>query len=131
MAVDNSGVNTAAARSAIENIIAGGCDIHLLTTEASVTDTETEILNKSDAVVSVPESEFSFSDATDFTESTKLIVSSDVEFGAQDIGVVFNVVLLGSNDNAIIGIEEETPDLTGELYTLPAGTVLYEIGNVV
>lgn len=130
MAVTDSGLNESAAVAAIQDVIDGGVDIHLLTTQGSYTDSSTEIINKSEAVVSVAESEFSISPATDFTDTTVLTVTSDVEFGAQSIGVVESVAILGSDDEAIIGIEEDTPDLTGELYTLPAGTVLYEVGNV-
>ena len=129
MANNDSGLNETAATAAINNIISGGADIHLLTQQGSYTDTSTEINNKSAASVSVAEADFSVVSATDFTGTTKLELSSDVEFGSQNIGEVLDVAIV-SGDNIIIGNEINTPDLSGEEYIIRSGEVLYELGNV-
>ena len=128
MANNDSGLNETAATAAINNIISGGADIHLLTQQGSYTDTSTEINNKSAASVSVAEADFSVVSATDFTGTTKLELSSDVEFGSQNIGEVLDVAIV-SGDNIIIGNEINTPDLSGEEYIIRSGEVLYELGN--
>jgi hypothetical protein len=129
MANNDSGLNEKAATAAINNIISGGADIHLLTQQGSYTDTSTEINNKSAVSVSVAEADFSVVSATDFTGTTKLELSSDVEFGSQNIGEVLDIAIV-SGDNIIIGNEINTPDLSGEEYIIRSGEVLYELGNV-
>jgi len=130
MAVDESGFNQNGVEEAINNVIMDGADIHLLTTEAEFSDGETEILDKSDAVESVPESAFSIDFANDFTDSTEVELTEDVEYGSLDIGTVYNVVVLGDNGRAFVGLEENQPELTGEDFTIPSGETVYEIGNV-
>lgn len=129
MAINESGLNNSGAEAAIENVISNGADVHLLTTEADITDTTTDLEDKSSAVESVAESVFTINSATSFSDTNSLEVTEDIEFGALDIGTVFNIAIVGSDDNALIGVEETQPELTGENYTIPQGETVYELGN--
>lgn len=131
MVVNESGLNENGVEAAVQQVISGGADIHLLTDPAEFTDGEDEILSKSDASESVDEDDFTISFASSFTDTTEVVLNTDVEYGSLDIGTVFNVVVLGSDGRAFIGIESNEPTLTGEDFTIPSGETVYEIGNVV
>ena len=130
MAVDESGLNQAGVESAINNVIDGGATIHLLTSQAEFTDDATDLEGKSDAQETVDESDFTINFGASFSDTSEVELVNDVEFGPLDIGTVFNVAVIGSGDNAFVGIEENEPELTGEDFTIPAGETVYEIGNV-
>lgn len=129
MAINESGLNNSGAEAAIQNVISNGADVHLLTTEADITDTATDLEGKSSAVESVAESVFTINPATSFSDTNSLELTEDIEFGSLDIGTVFNIAIVGSDDNALIGVEETQPELTGENYTIPQGETVYEVGN--
>lgn len=129
MAINESGLNNSGAEAAIQNVISNGADVHLLTTEADITDTATDLEDKSSAVESVAESVFTINPATSFSDTNSLELTEDIEFGSLDIGTVFNIAIVGSDDNALIGVEETQPELTGENYTIPQGETVYEVGN--
>jgi len=129
MAINESGLNNSGAEAAIQNVISNGADVHLLTEEADITDNASDLEDKSSAVESVDESAFTINSATSFSDTNSLEVTEDIEFGSLDIGTVFNIAIVGSGDNALIGVEETQPELTGENYTIPQGETVYELGN--
>jgi hypothetical protein len=128
MTTGDSGFNREAARAAINNIISGGVDIHLLSQQGNYTDGSTEINNKSEKSISVPESDLKITDASDLSGTTKLEAANDISFGETDVGTIVDVAII-SGENVIIGNEPNTPDLTGEEYLIEQGDVLHEIGN--
>jgi hypothetical protein len=131
MAVNDTGLNETAAKAAIENVIAGGAEIHLLTQEALYTDSATEITNNSGASVSVAEADFTVTSASGFGGTTKLELASEADFGSVDIGVVDDVAVLNSSgDAAVVANSADNPDTTGEQVSISSGEVLYEVGNV-
>lgn len=129
MAINESGLNNSGAEAAIQNVISNGADVHLLTEEADITDNASDLEDKSSAVESVDESAFTINSATSFSDTNSLEVTEDIEFGSLDIGTIFNIAIVGSDDNALIGVEETQPELTGENYTIPQGETVYELGN--
>jgi hypothetical protein len=130
MAVNDTGLNETAATAAINSVIAGGAEIHLLTQQAAYGDTATEINNKSGASVSLAEADFTVTSASGFSGTTKLELASEADFGSVDIGVVDDVVVLNSSgDEAAVANSVDNPDTTGENVTIPSGEVLYELGN--
>lgn len=134
MATDTTGFNETAASTAATNVISGGATVHLIGGGDTVayTDTATEIGNKSDASVAVAEADFTITTPTDFSGSTTLENNNDLDFGTPDIGVVDDIVIQNdaNGDLFVVGDEPNNPDLTGEQVTLPAGTILYELGNI-
>lgn len=140
MAVNSTGFNESAAQAAIQNVIAGGAEIHLIGGGDTMAyqDTATELDNKSAEGESgsqesetVAEDAFSIETPTDFSGTAILKNDNDVAFGTPAIGVVNDVVVANqsSRDLMIVGNEPNNPDLTGEEVTLPADTTLYELGN--
>jgi len=129
MAINESGLNNSGAEAAIQNVISNGADVHLLTEEADITDNASDLEDKSSAVESVDESAFTINSATSFSDTNSLEVTEDIEFGSLDIGTIFNIAIVGSDDNALIGVEETQPELTGENYTISQGETVYELGN--
>lgn len=134
MSTDTTGFNETAAEEAITNVISGGATVHLIGGGDTVayTDTATEISNKSDDSVSVAEADFTITTPDDFSGSATLENDNDLDFGTPAIGVVEDIVIQNDSDGDlfIVGDEPNDPDLTGEQVTLPAGTTLYEFGNI-
>lgn len=130
------GFNQTAANSAIDNIIAGGADVRLFTTELSYDDTETELDSKEVSAddysaVSVAEADWSVTpDATN--NETVLENSSIVDFGESqnDWGVVVDAAIHNpATDEFIIADEVNDPDITtGEQVSYPAGEISYTLG---
>jgi hypothetical protein len=130
MSVNDTGLNETAATAAINKVIAGGAEIHLLTQQAAYGDTASDIQSKSGASVSLAEADFAVTSAAGFSGTTKLELASEADFGSVDIGVVDDVVVLNSSgDEAAIANSVDSPDTTGETVTIPSGEVLYELGN--
>jgi hypothetical protein len=137
MATNDSGFNEDAATAAINNIISGGCEIHLLDTDGAYTDGTTELTsNKSVASVTLADdSSFTVVGAGttndgDFSGTTELQASSDISFGTVDQGVIVDVAIVDTaSGNAIIANEPNQPNTTGEEYIIESGEVIYELGN--
>ena len=130
---DTTGFNETAATEAITNVISGGATVHLFGggDTGAYTDGETDVSDKSDAEVSVPEADFTITTPTDFSGVATLENDVELDFGTPEIGVVDDVVIQNdaNGDLFVLGDEPNNPDLTGEQVTIPAGTTLYELGN--
>jgi len=130
------GFNETAADSAINNIIAGGADVRLFTTELAYTDTATELDNKEVSAadygpVNVAEADWSKTvDATN--NETVLENANEVDFGEtqNDWGIVVDAAIHDpTTDEFIIADEVNDPDITtGEQVSFPAGEISYTIG---
>lgn len=134
MSTSTTGFNETAATEAVTNVISGGATVHLFGggSTAAYSDTATEVTNKSDATVQVAEADFTITTPTDFSGSTTLENDNDLDFGSLSIGTVDDIVIQNdaNGDIFVVGDEPNNPDLTGEDVTLPAGTTLYELGNI-
>jgi len=134
MSTSTTGFNETAAIEAITNVISGGATVHLYGggDTGAYNDTATEVTNKSDAQVSVAEADFTINTPADFTGSATLSNDNELDFGTPSIGTVDDIVIQNdtNGDLFIVGDEPNNPDLTGEQVTLPAGTTLYELGNI-
>ena len=130
---DTTGFNETAATEAITNVISGGATVHLFGggDTGAYTDGETDVTDKSDAEVSVPEADFTITTPEDFSGVATLENDVELDFGTPEIGVVDDVVIQNdeNGDLFVLGDEPNNPDLTGEQVTIPAGTTLYELGN--
>ena len=133
MPVDTTGFGANSAEAAIQNIIESGATVHLLggAETADYNDTAADIEDKSDAEISVEEGDFTITTPDDYSGVATLENDNDLEYGQLSIGVVDDIVIQNdvNGDLWIVGDEPVDPELTGEQVTLPAGTVLYELGN--
>lgn len=131
---NTTGFNETAATEAITNVIAGGATVHLYGggDTGDYTDGATEVGSKSDAEVSVAEEDFTITTPADFSGVATLENDNELNFGTPEIGVVDDVVIQNdaNDDLFVLGNEPNNPELTGEEVTLPAGTILYELGNI-
>jgi len=130
------GFNETAANSAIDDIIAGGADVRLMTTEVNYTDTNTDLDSKEVSAtdytkIDVAEADWNVTvDAANY--ETTLENANEVSFGEinNDWGVVVDAVIQDpSTDEFIIADEPNDPDLTsGETVRFPAGDLSYTLG---
>jgi hypothetical protein len=130
------GLNETAANSAIDDIIAGGADVRLMTAEVNYTDTNTDLDSKEVSAsdytkINVAEADWNVTvDAANY--ETTLGNANEVSFGEinNDWGVVVDAVIQDpSTDEFIISDEPNDPDLTsGETVRFPAGDLSYTLG---
>jgi hypothetical protein len=132
-----SGFNQTAAQSAIDNIIAGGADVRLMTSQIDYGDGDTELGNKEVSaadytVKSIAEADWTVSfDAS--TNTATLENANEITYGTidNDWGTILDVAIQdGSTDEFIIADETKQPDLTtGEDVSFPAGEITYTLGD--
>lgn len=121
------------AQHLLGEIIAGGVTVHLLGGGDTMAygDGATEVSNKSDASVNVAEADLTINAAADFSGAATITVDIELDFGAQSIGIVDEIVIQNQTNTSmwVLANEPNDPNLTGEDTTIPAGTTLYEFGN--
>jgi len=132
-----SGFNQTAAQSAIDNIIAGGADVRLMTSQLDYGDGATELDTKEvDAadytVKSIAEADWSLSfDST--TNTATLENANEISYGQinNDWGTILDIAIHDpTTDEFIIADEPNQPDLTtGEDVSFAAGDLSYTLGN--
>lgn len=129
--VDQSGINTTAAESILNDIVAGNPDIMLLGALGEVDDMRSDLEAKASHIETVSSTDFFISSASSFSDTLFLAFDNEINFGELSIGVVEGVAVVEENgDRAVIGLEETQPDLDGQEYILTEGEVIYELGNV-
>lgn len=130
------GFNQTAASSAIDNIIAGGADVRLFTTELAYGDGATELDTKEVSAadytaVNVAEADWNVTADAANNEIT-LNNGAVVDFGEtqNDWGVVVDAAIHDPTTDAfIIADEVNDPDITtGEDVSFPAGEIAYTLG---
>lgn len=137
MSTSTSGKAADAAAQAIQNIINGGATLCLLGSDPAYGDSASDVVTAAGATTAIAESDVSISTPADFSGVTTLELTSDIDFGAVDAGVLstFAVVaesstLDGTGGAWILGEEiPGQPDTTGEDVTVPSGQTLFEDGN--
>jgi len=132
-----SGFNQTAAQSAINNIIAGGADVRLMTSQLDYGDGATELDTKEvDAadytVKSIAEADWNLSfDST--TNTATLENANEISYGQinNDWGTILDIAIHDpTTDEFIIADEPNEPDLTtGEDVSFAAGDLSYTLGN--
>jgi len=132
-----SGFNQTAAQSAINNIIAGGADVRLMTSQVVYTDGDTELGNKEVSaadytVQSIAEANWIVSfDST--TNTATLENANEISYGTinNDWGIIVDIAIQDpTTDEFIIADEPNQPDLTsGEDVSFTAGGITYTLGN--
>ena len=132
-----SGFNQTAAQSAIDNIIAGGADVRLMTSQLDYNDGDTELGNKEVSaadytVKSIAEADWTVSfDAT--TNTATLENANEISYGQieNDWGTILDIAIHDpTTDEFIIADEPNEPDLTtGEDVSFAAGDITYTLGN--
>jgi len=132
-----SGFNQTAADSAINNIIAGGADVRLMTSQIDYGDTNTELDTKEVsaadyAVQNIAEADWTVSfDAT--TNTATLENANEISYGTidNDWGTILDIAIQDSGtDEFIIADETNEPTLTtGEDVSFPAGSITYTLGD--
>jgi hypothetical protein len=132
-----SGFNQTAADSAIDNIIAGGADVRLMTSQLGYNDTNTELGNKEVSaadytVKSIAEADWTVSfDAT--TNTATLENANSISYGTinNNWGEILDIAIQDpTTDEFIIADEPDTPNLTsGEDVSFPAGSITYTLGD--
>jgi hypothetical protein len=132
-----SGFNQTAAQSAIDNIIAGGADVRLMTSQLDYTDGDAELdtkeVNAADYTVkSIAEADWTVSfDST--TNTATLENANEISYGKinNDWGTILDVAIQDpTTDKFIIADEANQPDLTaGENVSFPAGDITFTLGN--
>jgi len=132
-----SGFNQTAAQSAIDNIIAGGADVRLMTSQLDYTDGDTELGNKEvDAadytVKNIAEVDWTVSfDST--TNTATVENANEISYGQinNDWGTILDIAIHDpTTDEFIIADEPNQPDLTtGEDVSFAAGDLSYTLGN--
>jgi len=132
-----TGFNQTAAQSAIDNIIAGGADIRLVTAELDYTDGDTEIGNKEVTaadytVETIAEADWSVTfDST--TNTATLENSVELSYGEinNDWGTIVDFAIQDpGTDEFIIADEPNNPELTaGEDVSFPANSITYTLGD--
>lgn len=136
MAIE-TGFNETAAQAAINEIISGGADVRLMTTELGYGDVATNLDSKEVAAtdyspVSVPEADWGLTfDAANGTVT--LTNTAQVDFGTaqNDYGVVLDVAIHAPGTDKFIRADEvNEPDITaGEDIRFPAGEITYTLGD--
>lgn len=125
-----TGFGAQQAIDAVNNIISGGADVRLLSTEASYTDTQTDIDSKAEATVSLSETDYDVSTASTFTDGLELTNANVIEFGALDGFTAVDAVVHDSGTDNFIRVDVPTdPQLTGEEVTISAGNLTYNLTN--
>ena len=129
---DETGFGEQAAQAAVENITDGGVTIHLCTQSVAYGDDSADIDSKSDAQEDVAEGDLTINAATGFDDAQTLELAADVAYGSLDIGTVEDVVIQNQADGDlwILADEENSPELTGEEYTIESGEILHELGHI-
>jgi len=132
-----SGFNQTAAQSAIDNIIAGGADVRLMTSQLDYGDTNTELGNKEVSaadytVKSIAEADWNVT--FDTTTNTATVENAnEISYGQieNDWGTVLDIAIHDpTTDEFIIADEPNEPDLTtGEDVSFAAGDITYTLGN--
>jgi hypothetical protein len=132
-----SGFNQTAAQSAINNIINGGANVRLMTSQLDYNDGDTELGNKEVsaadyAVQNIAEADWDVSfDAT--TNTATLTNANEISYGTidNDWGTILDIAIQDSGtDEFIIADETNQPDLTtGEDVSFPAGEITYTLGD--
>ena len=132
-----SGFNQTAAQSAIDNIIAGGADVRLMTSQLDYTDGDTELGNKEVSaadytVQSIAEVDWTVSFDSS-TNTATLENANEIDYGEiqNDWGVIADVAIQDpTTDEFIIADETNQPDLTtGEEVSFAAGEITYTLGD--
>ncbi len=136
MAIE-TGFNETAAQAAINEIISGGADVRLMTTELDYGDVATNLDSKEVAATdyspaSVPEADWGLTfDAANGTVT--LTNTAQVDFGTaqNDYGVVLDVAIHAPGTDKFIRADEvNDPDITaGEDIRFPAGEITYTLGD--
>ena len=129
MVQDETGFGDDLSEAAIELLIGGGCDVHLLGTEAEATDSVADVESKAVATTSAAESDFTIDKKAAFSDTTELLADDRISWGEVNEGVIKQIALTGSGFK-IVGKELDQPDTTGEEVFIPDGETLYEHGNV-
>lgn len=131
MSSDTTGANETLATEMINQLVSGGITIHLLTSAVNYSDGATALSSASSASADVAEADLTVTTPSDWSGETTITVDVDVEFGAQDIGIVEEHAIQSQSntDRFILSDETNDPELTGEDYTLEAGHVIYNFGN--
>jgi len=132
-----SGFNQTAAESAIDNIITGGADVRLMTSQLDYGDGDTELGNKEVSaadytVKSIAEADWTVSFDSS-TNTATLENANSISYGEiqNDWGVIVDIAIQDpGTDEFIIADEPDTPDLTtGEDVSFPAGDLTYTLGD--
>ena len=132
-----SGFNQTAAQSAINNIIAGGADVRLMTSQLDYTDGDTELGNKEVSaadytVKNIAEADWTVSfDST--TNTATLENANEISYGQinNNWGTIVDIAIQDpTTDEFIISDEPNQPDLTtGDDVSIPANEITYTLGN--
>ena len=132
-----TGFNQTAAESAIDNIIAGGADVRLMTSQLDYTDGDAELDTKEVSatdysVQNIAEADWTVSfDST--TNTATLENANEIDYGTidNDWGTIVDVAIQDSGtDEFIIADETNEPTLTtGEDVSFPAGEITYTLGD--
>lgn len=133
----DTGLNQAAAQAAIDNIIAGGADVRLMTTALNYDDTATELDSKEVSAASYAAqnvAETAWSVTFDTTNGTATLTNDNqIDFGQaqEDWGTVLEIAVHNpSSDLFIRSDETNDPQITqGEEVSIPAGEITYTLGN--
>jgi hypothetical protein len=132
-----SGFNKTAAQSAIDNIVGGGADVRLMTSQLDYTDGDTELGNKEVSaadytVKSIAEADWTVSFDSS-TNTATLENANSISYGEiqNDWGVIVDIAIQDpGTDEFIIADEPDTPELTtGEDVSFPAGDLTYTLGD--
>jgi hypothetical protein len=136
MAIE-TGLNQTAAEAAVNEIIAGGADVRLMTTALDYQDVATDLDTKEVSAadyspVSVAEADWAITPDAANGELT-LDNAAVVDFGEaqNDYGVVVDVAIHAPGTDKFIRADEvNDPDITaGEEIRFPAGEISYTLGN--
>ncbi|AFH22751.1 hypothetical protein OSG_eHP34_00090 [environmental Halophage eHP-34] len=132
-----SGFNQTAADSAINNIIAGGADVRLMTSQLDYGDGDAELDTKEVSaadytVKNIAEADWNLSfDST--TNTATLENANEISYGQinNDWGTILDIAIQDpTTDEFIIADEPNQPDLTtGEDVSFAAGDLSYTLGN--
>lgn len=136
MAIE-TGFNQTAAEAAVNEIIAGGADVRLMTTALDYQDVATDLDTKEVSAadyspVSVAEADWATT-ADAANGQLTLDNAAVVDFGEaqNDYGVVVDVAIHAPGTDKFIRADEvNDPDITaGEEIRFPAGEISYTLGN--
>lgn len=135
MATNNSGANDTLAQHLLDQIIANGVTIHLLSADQSYTDGNTELTADSEATQNVATADLTTNSATDFTDTATITNDNDVSFDVSGTTTTTTITHLAiqdqtNTDRFVLADETNDPDIGSiDTYTIDSGTVLYETGN--
>lgn len=131
MATTDTGASQEAHQYLIDALFSNKVVVRMMGTAVDYEDSYTELNDKEvgDSVTTDSTDWESSSDST--TRSTTVSNSTEIKFGATNVGTVVQLVLDPDDGTERYAVVDEVnePNLTGEDYSFPAGEIEYTLGG--